>query len=50
MRLLALVVLVLLAAPLQAVEPRHADPMSLVFYKKILITKAALAKIEEMLA
>jgi large subunit ribosomal protein L4 len=32
------------------VEPRHADPMSLVFYKKILITKLALAKIEEMLA
>ncbi|MEO7577392.1 MAG: 50S ribosomal protein L4 [Massilia sp.] len=32
------------------VEPRHADPMSLVFYKKILVTKAALAKIEEMFA
>jgi large subunit ribosomal protein L4 len=32
------------------VEPRHADPLSLVFYKKILITKMALAKIEEMLA
>ena len=32
------------------VEPRHPDPMSLVFYKKILVTKAALAKIEEMLA
>lgn len=32
------------------VEPKHADPMSLVFYKKIVITKAALAKIEEMLA
>lgn len=32
------------------VEPRHADPLSLVFYKKVLITKAALAKIEEMLA
>jgi len=32
------------------VEPRQADPMSLVFYKKTLITKAALAKIEEMLA
>ena len=31
-------------------EPRHADPVSLVFYKKILITKPALAKIEEMLA
>jgi large subunit ribosomal protein L4 len=32
------------------VEPRHADPMSLVFYKKILVTKAALAQIEELLA
>ena len=32
------------------VEPRHADPVSLVHYKKILITKLALAKIEEMLA
>jgi len=32
------------------VEPRYADPVSLVFYKKVLITKAALAKIEEMLA
>ncbi|GGC80356.1 50S ribosomal protein L4 [Undibacterium terreum] len=32
------------------VEPRYADPVSLVFFKKVLITKAALAKIEEMLA
>ena len=32
------------------VEPRQADPMSLVFFKKVLITKPALAKIEEMLA
>jgi large subunit ribosomal protein L4 len=32
------------------VEPRQADPMSLVFFKKVLITKLALAKIEEMLA
>lgn len=32
------------------VEPRHADPVSLVHYKKILITKLALVKIEEMLA
>jgi len=31
-------------------EPRHADPLSLVFFKKVLITKLALAKIEEMLA
>lgn len=32
------------------VEPRYADPLSLVFYKKVLVTKLALAKIEEMLA
>ena len=32
------------------VEPRHADPMSLVFYKKIVVTKAALTMIEEMFA
>ncbi|NHZ40429.1 MULTISPECIES: 50S ribosomal protein L4 [Massilia] len=32
------------------VEPHQADPMSLVFYKKIVVTKAALAKIEEMFA
>ena len=32
------------------VEPRYADPVSLVFFKKVLITKPALAKIEEMLA
>jgi large subunit ribosomal protein L4 len=31
-------------------EPRQADPVSLVFFKKVLITKPALAKIEEMLA
>ncbi|MCG2584861.1 50S ribosomal protein L4 [Massilia sp. TS11] len=32
------------------VEPKHADPMSLVYYKKILVTKPALAKLEEMFA
>jgi large subunit ribosomal protein L4 len=32
------------------VEARHADPLSLVYYKKVVITKAALAKIEEVLA
>jgi len=31
-------------------EARHADPLSLVYYKKVVITKAALAKIEEVLA
>ena len=32
------------------VEPRYADPVSLVHFKKVLITKPALAMIEEMLA
>jgi large subunit ribosomal protein L4 len=32
------------------VEPRYADPLSLVFYKKVLVTKAALAELEEMFA
>ena len=31
------------------VEPRHADPLSLVHYKKVLVTKAAVAPIEELL-
>ena len=31
------------------VEPRYADPLSLVFYKKVLVTKAAVAQIEELL-
>jgi large subunit ribosomal protein L4 len=32
------------------VEPRYADPLSLVFYKKILVTKAAIEKLQEMFA
>ena len=32
------------------IEPRYADPLSLVFYKKILVTKAAMAQLQEMLA
>jgi large subunit ribosomal protein L4 len=32
------------------VEPRHADPVSLVRYDKVLITRAALAQVQEMLA
>jgi large subunit ribosomal protein L4 len=32
------------------VEPRHADPLSLVFYKKVLVTKAALDQLKEMFA
>ncbi len=31
------------------VEPRYADPLSLIHYKKVLVTKAAIAQIEEML-
>lgn len=31
------------------VEPRFADPLSLVFYKKVLVTKAAIEQIKEML-
>lgn len=32
------------------VEPRYADPLSLVYYKKVLITKDALPAIQEMLS
>ena len=32
------------------VEPRYADPLSLVHYKKVLVTKAAIDKLKEMLA
>ncbi len=32
------------------VEPHQADPVSLVYFKDVLITKSALAKVEEMLA
>ena len=31
------------------VEPQHADPLALVQYKKVLVSKAAIAKIEELL-
>jgi large subunit ribosomal protein L4 len=31
------------------VEPRDADPLSLIHYKKVLITKPAIAQLEEML-
>lgn len=31
------------------VEPRHADPASLVHYKKVLMTKAAVEQLKEML-
>ncbi|MBJ7379935.1 MAG: 50S ribosomal protein L4 [Polynucleobacter sp.] len=31
------------------VEPQHADPLSLVQYQKVLVSKAAIAKMEELL-
>ena len=32
------------------VEPRHADPLALVHYKKVLVTRAAVEQLKEMLA
>jgi large subunit ribosomal protein L4 len=32
------------------VEPRHADPLSLVHYRKVLVTTAAMDKLKEMFA
>jgi large subunit ribosomal protein L4 len=32
------------------IEPRYADPLSLVFYKKVLVTKAAVEQLKEMFA
>ena len=32
------------------VEPRYADPLSLVHYRKVIVTKAAVAKLQEMFA
>jgi large subunit ribosomal protein L4 len=32
------------------IEPRYADPLSLVYYKKILVTKAAIEQLNEMFA
>jgi len=32
------------------VEPRYADPLSLVFYKKVLVTKGAIEQLKEMYA
>jgi large subunit ribosomal protein L4 len=31
-------------------EPRHADPLSLIRFSQVIVTKAAIAKLEEMLA
>ena len=30
------------------VEPRYADPLSLIHYKNVVVTKPAIAKLEEM--
>ena len=32
------------------IEPRQADPVSLVYYKKVLLTKGAIGQLEEMFA
>ncbi|HLS51042.1 MAG TPA: 50S ribosomal protein L4 [Burkholderiaceae bacterium] len=36
-------------ANVAVVEPRYVDPLSLIHFKKVLITKPAVAKLEEML-
>ena len=37
-------------AKVLVVEPRYADPVSLVHYKKVLVTKGAIDKLKEMFA
>ena len=32
------------------VEPKYADPVALVHFDKVLVTKGAMAKLEEMFA
>lgn len=32
------------------VEPRYADPLSLIYFKKVVVTRAALGKLQEMYA
>lgn len=32
------------------IEPRYVDPLSLLFYKKVIVTQAAIAKLQEMFA
>jgi len=32
------------------VEPRYVDPLSLIYYKKVVIAKGAVAKLQEMLS
>jgi large subunit ribosomal protein L4 len=33
---------------IMVVEPRYADPLSLIHYKKVVVTRPAMAKLEEM--
>ena len=37
-------------ANILVVEPRYVDPLSLVFYKKVLVTKGAMEQLKEMLS
>ena len=37
-------------ANVMVVEPRYADPLSLVHYKKVVVTKAAIGQLQEMFA
>jgi len=37
-------------ANVMVVEPRYADPLSLVHFKKVLVTKAAVEQLKEMFA
>ncbi len=37
-------------ANVMIVEPRYADPLSLVFFKKVLVTKGAIEQLKEMYA
>ncbi|MFN7504178.1 MAG: 50S ribosomal protein L4, partial [Limnobacter sp.] len=32
------------------VEPRYADPLSLIYFKKVVATRAAIDKLQEMYA
>ena len=34
--------------PVLVIEPRYADPLSLVHYRNVVVTKQAIAKLEEM--
>ena len=34
----------------EVLEPKHVDPLSLLYYGKVVVTKAAVAQIEEILS